>query len=178
MAVHFHLFAHTVSGQPRASAQDDIGSPGASPKFAEIADELTVRERFPDNIYVQRLLDYLQRLNVRLDVSTEPEQWLYVPRERSLWVWMPDLHTQPLTYIVVILAHEIGHVLDFDANPHYKAIIEDLHWSEVPDHLERTAFVRGFHVLQQLHIPITLPQYVSLIEQPMADAVLRELQAA
>lgn len=137
---------------------------------------LSVKNMFPDNVYVHRLLHYLDILNVRIGVSSEPEQWLYHPRYRTLWVWTPDLQTQPLTYIVVILAHEIGHVLDFDANPHHKTIIADLHWSEAPDYIERIAFVRGFHVLQQLQIPVTLSQYISLIESPMAEAVARELQ--
>lgn len=134
-----------------------------------------VRPLFPDNTYVTRLLDYLAALNVRLEISSEPEQWLYHPRYRTLSVWLPDLNTQPLSYIVVILAHEIGHVLDFDENPHYVTLIADLHWSEVPDHIELVAFTRGFVVLQQLHIPVTVQQYLALIEQPMSDAVAREL---
>lgn len=134
-----------------------------------------MRLLFPDNQYIRRLLDCLEQLGVRLAASTEPEQWLYHPGLRTLWVWVPDLHIQPLTYIVVILAHEIGHILDFDANPHHQAQIADLHWSEVPDHIEQAAFVRGFYLLQQLHIPVTLTQYLALIEQPMAASVARQL---
>lgn len=136
-----------------------------------------VRGLFPDNVYVQRLLNCLRTLNVRLGVSTEWEQWLYHPKYRTLWVWKPDLHTQPLTYIVVILAHEIGHVLDFDEKPHYKTVTSNLHWSEVPAEIERSAFVRGFILLQQLSIPVTLPQYLHMIEPHMAASVERELIA-
>lgn len=136
-----------------------------------------VRMLFPENEYVQRLLDCLRKLNVRLGISNEREQWLYHPKYRTLWVWKPDLHTQPLSYIVVILAHEIGHVLDFDEKPHYREVTKNLHWSEVPHEIERSAFVRGFLLLQQLAIPITLPQYLYMIEPWMASTVEDELVA-
>lgn len=130
-----------------------------------------VRRLFPTNVFVQRLLTRLESLNVRLAISTEQEQWLYHPGYRTLWVWEPDIRTQPLSYIVVILAHETGHVLDFDEKPHYRAIIQNLHWSQVPDEIECSAFVRGFLLLQELAIPMTLPQYLQMIERPMADQV-------
>lgn len=134
-----------------------------------------VRNLFPEHPYVRSLLDCLRTLNVRLAISTEVEQWLYHPKYRTLWVWEPDLRTQPLAYIVVILAHEIGHVLDFDEKPHYVEITKNLHWSEVPDEIERSAFVRGFLLLQQLRIPMTLEQYLFMIEQPMAAEVEEEI---
>lgn len=130
-----------------------------------------IRRLFPANVFVQRLLQRLESLNVRLGVSTEPEQWLYHPGYRTLWVWEPDLRTQPLSYLVVILAHEIGHVLDFDEKPHYRAVTRDLHWSQVPDEIECSAFVRGFQLLQELAVPMTLSQYLQMIERPMADQV-------
>src|SRR5690625_1958525 len=36
---------------------------------------LSVKNMFPDNVYVHRLLHYLDILNVRIGVSSEPEQW-------------------------------------------------------------------------------------------------------
>lgn len=130
-----------------------------------------VRRMFPANVYVQRLLQRLEALNVRLGVSTEREQWLYHPGYRTLWVWEPDIGTQPLSYLVVILAHELGHVMDFDEKPHYLAITRDLHWSQVPDEIECSAFVRGFLLLQELDIPMSLEQYLHMIEPPMAEQV-------
>lgn len=134
-----------------------------------------VRRLFPANVFVQRLLNRLESLNVRLGISTEREQWLYHPGYRTLWVWEPDVRNQPLSYIVVILAHEIGHVLDFDEKPHYRAITRHLHWSQVPDEIECSAFVRGFLLLQELGVPMTLPQYLQMIERPMADQVHAQL---
>ncbi|HLT59488.1 MAG TPA: hypothetical protein VKZ69_12045 [Limnochordales bacterium] len=134
-----------------------------------------VRRLFPANVYVQRLLDRLEALGVGLGISTEPGQWLYHPGYRTLWVWEPDLRTQPLSYLVVILAHELGHVLDFDENPHYRAITRDLHWTAVPDEIECSAFVRGFLLLRELAVPIHLGQYLAMIETPMAAQVGWEL---
>ena len=134
-----------------------------------------VRRLFPGNIYVQRLLAKLEELNVGLGVSSEPGQWLYHPAYRTLWVWVPDLRTQPLSYLVVILAHELGHVLDFDEKPHYRTITRDLHWTDVPDEIECSAFVRGFFLLQELGVPISLGEYLAMIETPMAAQVGWEL---
>ena len=134
-----------------------------------------VRRLFPKNVYVQRLLAKLESLNVGLGISTEPGQWLYHPAFRTLWVWEPDLRTQPLSYLVVILAHELGHVLDFDEKPHYWAITRNLHWTQVPDEIECSAFVRGFLLLQELGVPINLPQYLAMIDTPMAAQVGWEL---
>ncbi|HEY8417183.1 MAG TPA: hypothetical protein VIK93_03995 [Limnochordales bacterium] len=137
-----------------------------------------VRRLFPGNIYVQRLLAKLEQLNVGLGISSEPGQWLYHPAYRTLWVWVPDLRTQPLSYLVVILAHELGHVLDFDEKPHYRAITRDLHWAQVPDEIECSAFVRGFLLLQELGVPISLGEYLAMIETPMAAQVGWELLTA
>src|SRR5690625_2119417 len=137
-----------------------------------------VRRLFPTNVFVQRLLNRLESLNVRLAISTEQEQWLYHPGYRTLWVWEPDIRTQPLSYLVVILAHEMGHVLDFDEKPHYRTITRHLHWSQVPDEIECSAFVRGFLLLQELAVPMTLPQYLQMIERPMADQVHARLMHA
>ncbi|HEY8531547.1 MAG TPA: hypothetical protein VIL08_04790, partial [Limnochorda sp.] len=81
------------------------------------------------------------------------------------------------SFLVVILAHELGHVLDFDANPHYRELVRDLHWSEVPLDIERSAFVRGFRILQALDIPVSLEAYLAMIEEPMASEVGRDLLA-
>jgi len=70
-----------------------------------------------------------------------------------------------------MLAHEIGHVLDFDEHPEWVEAIRHLHWSQVPHHMERSAFVRGFQVLEGLRIPMGVEQYVSWIVEPMASRV-------
>lgn len=132
---------------------------------------------FPRNKYVFRLLRSFQALGVRLKPGTVREQWLYRPDERALYVWLPDLSSQSLSFLVVILAHELGHVLDFDANPHYQELVRHLHWSEVPLEIERSAFVRGFRILEALQIPVSLEAYLAMIEEPMASEVERALRA-
>ncbi|MBO8141275.1 MAG: hypothetical protein H0Z37_03725 [Firmicutes bacterium] len=136
-----------------------------------------VRRLFPPNVYVQRLLNKLEALHVGLRPSREWQQWLYHPAYRVLLVWEPDLRTQPLSYLVVILAHEIGHVLDFDEKPHYRALTRHLRWWQVPDEIERSAFVRGFSVLQELAVPVTLEQYLTMMEPRMAAQVAWALGA-
>lgn len=133
--------------------------------------------RFPSNPYVSRLLRAARRLQVRLDSSDVPGQWLYRPDERTLYVWEPDLTGESLSFLVVILAHELGHVLDLDERPEHRAIIRSLHWSQVPWEIERAAFIRGFRILEALRIPVSLEAYLQMIEEPAASEVGAALRA-
>lgn len=133
--------------------------------------------QFPRNQYILRLLRSFQALGVRLRPGQVREQWLYHPEERILDVWTPDLSRQSLSFLVVILAHELGHVLDFDEKPQELERIRHHHWSQVPWEIERSAFVRGFRILQALQIPVSLEAYLQMIEEPMATQVGAALRA-
>lgn len=133
--------------------------------------------RFPANTYVHRLISLACHLGIRFTASDVHEQWLYHPEYRTIYVWEPDLVDQSLSYLVVVLSHELGHALDFDASPELRRITRDLHWSDVPDSIERSAFVRGFLILQELGIPINLRAYTSMIQEPMATEVAREIES-
>ena len=132
-----------------------------------------VRGLFPSNVYVQRLLSKAEALHVLFLGSQVSEQWLYHPAYRTLCVWLPDLKDTSLSYLVTMLAHELGHVLDFDAKPQYLEAIRDIPWFAVPSEIELSAFVSGFRIIQELGIPVTLVQYCQMIERPMSDLVAR-----
>lgn len=112
-----------------------------------------LQAEFPKNPYVQRLLARASAMGIRLRESDVHEQWLYHPGTRTIYVWQPDLASQSLSYLVVILAHEIGHAIDFDLHPQHRTITRHLHWSEAPDFIERNAFVYAYLLLQELNIP-------------------------
>ncbi|BAS29145.1 hypothetical protein [Limnochorda pilosa] len=133
--------------------------------------------RFPQNAHLQGLLQAACRLEVNLEASDVAGQWLYRPDERTLYVWEPDLENESLSFLVVILAHELGHVLDFDEKPHYREVIRTLHWSQVPEEIERSAFIRGFRILEALGIPVSLEAYLQMIEEPVAAQVGAALRA-
>lgn len=133
-------------------------------------------ERFPDNVYVRRLVSKADELNVSFDSSPIEAQWLYHPDQRVVYVWEPDLAEQSLSYLVVILAHELGHVVDFDNNPKHRRATRNLHWLEVPDEIELAAFVQGFRILKELAIPISLDQYEQMIEEPMGILVRQKIE--
>ena len=135
------------------------------------AKDRACRGLFPHNVYVQRLLQKAMALDVLFLDSQVEEQWLYHPDYRTLCVWLPDLAAGSLSYLVVMLAHELGHVLDFDAKPRYLDAIRGVPWFAVPYEIELSAFVSGFQIIQELDIPITLEQYCQMIEKPMADLV-------
>ena len=132
-----------------------------------------VRGMFPRNVYVQRLLKKAESLHVLFLDSQVEDQWLYHPNYRALCIWLPDLGASSLSYLVMMLAHELGHVLDFDAKPHYLRAIQGVPWFEVPWEIELSAFVSGFRIIQELQIPVTLSQYCQMIEPPMAKLVTR-----
>lgn len=130
-----------------------------------------VRNLFPDNIYVQRLLGKAASLHVFFLDSQVKEQWLYHPDYRTLCVWLPDLEDSSLSYVVIMLAHELGHVVDFDIKPHYLAAIQNVPWFAVPIEIELSAFLTGFQIIRELDIPVTLAQYCQMIEPPMGKLV-------
>lgn len=135
-------------------------------------------DKFPDNPYIQRLLDKAAELNVTIARSPVHEQWLYHPDHRTLYVWEPDLDEESLSYLVVVLAHELGHVVDFDENPRRRAVTRYLHWSQVPDEIEIAAFVEGFHILKELSVPISLDDYTMMIEPPIAASVRERIESS
>lgn len=132
---------------------------------------------FPDNPYLERLVAKAESLDVTFACSPVPEQWLYHPEHRTIYVWEPDLTKQSLTYLVVVLAHELGHVVDFDRDRRHFRMTRDIHWSEAPDEVEMAAFVRGYRILKDLWIPISLDHYEMMIQEPMAAEVRKALES-
>ncbi len=133
--------------------------------------------RFPRNEFVRRLLAKAASLGVRFAKSPVAEQWLYHPEHRTIYLWEPDLTEQPLSYLVVILAHELGHAVDFDHNPRHQRIASSLHWRQVPDEIEIAAFVEGFLILKELWIPVSLDQYVEMIQPPLGQRVRERIES-
>lgn len=142
----------------------------------QVAAETDLWTSFPPNQYIQRLLDCCRTMEVTLAHSPVPEQWLYHPAYRSIYVWEPDLSLQSLSFLTVILAHELGHAVDFDSHPGHVAITCNLHWSQTPAFIERAAFVNGFLILKDLCIPISIKQYAAMIDGPMAGEVIAEVE--
>ncbi|HHW10511.1 MAG TPA: hypothetical protein GXX29_11090 [Firmicutes bacterium] len=149
-------------------------------KNKRLADRRTedqhLRQLFPDNPHLQKLLAKCTAMQVSLSRSLVPEQWLYHPGRRTIMVWEPDLTEQSLSFLVVILAHELGHAADFDAHPNKRRMIKHLHWASAPPSLEKAAFVRGFRLLMELSIPVSLDDYIMMIEPPMAEKVRAEIE--
>lgn len=135
-----------------------------------------LRSRFPENEYIRRLLGKAASLGVRFAKSPVFEQWLYHPEHRTIYVWEPDLTEESLTYLVVVLAHELGHVTDFDKNPRHQRIASTLHWLQVPDEIEIAAFVQGFRILKELWIPISLDEYILMIHPPLGARVRERIE--
>ncbi len=131
---------------------------------------------FPDNIYVQRLVDRAETLGISFATSPVKEQWLYHPEHERIYVWEPDLALQSLSYLVVILAHELGHARDFEENPAHLRLTRNLLWSEVPHSVEIAAFVNGFAILKELWIPVSLDQYILMISPEIAVDVRRQIE--
>lgn len=133
-------------------------------------------DRFPANPFVRRLLDRAQALGIRFAPSPLEGEWLYHPAFRTIYLWEPDLTQASLSYLVTILAHELGHAIDFDRHPEHLALTHGRHWSQTPARLERAAFINGFILLQELQIPFELDAYLAMIAEPMARDVRRTLQ--
>lgn len=131
---------------------------------------------FPKNPFIERLLAKAEELSIHFEPSPVHEQWLYQPDRRAILVWEPDLASQSLSYLVVILAHELGHAIDFDRDPSRRSAVRGLHWLDVPDEVEIAAFVEGFLLLKELRIPISLSQYEMMIAEPLAGLVREEIE--
>lgn len=132
--------------------------------------------RFPVNRYVRRLVAKAEAMGISFAPSPVAEQWLYHPEDRIIYVWEPDLERESLSYIVVVLAHELGHAVDFSTNPLHLRLVRDLHWSQVPVEIEVAAFVQGFRILKELSIPVSLDQYERMISPAIAATVRRRLE--
>ena len=129
----------------------------------------------PENPYLGLLVDKAAKLGVCLDKSPVTDLWLYHPRYRTISIWEPDLYQQPLGFICTVFAHELGHVVDFDANPAYQELTKAMHWLEVPLDIEFSAFMTGYQILVDLGIPMTTDDYAFFIEEPMRAMVLTAL---
>jgi hypothetical protein len=77
---------------------------------------------------------------------------------------------------VTILAHELGHAMDFDDHPAHITLTSALHWTEVPTFIEQAAFVNGFRIMKELHIPVSLENYASMIDENLADDVVAQIE--
>jgi hypothetical protein len=135
--------------------------------------ENTLATQFPKNEYIHRLLYLAEKMDIAFSESPEPERWLYHPGRRCIYAWLPDLKDQSLSYLVVVIAHELGHAMDFDRHPDLIEAIAHLHYSEMPVELEFKAFINGYLILEKLDIPVSLSQYCQMIEPPM-DAKVKD----
>lgn len=147
----------------------EAASPGLVPPGASLAGA------FPDNPFVRRLVDFALARGIRFEASPYPEQWLYHPGRRAILVWPPDLRQQTLTFLVLILAHELGHARDFDRRPYLSQLLRRRPDPRLQHAVERSAFVGGFELLKQLQVPVSLSQYVAGILPPMDQEVHRVL---
>ncbi|MBO8126330.1 MAG: hypothetical protein H0Z38_03735 [Firmicutes bacterium] len=130
---------------------------------------------WPQNQYFQLLMDKAWQLNVELRSSKIHELWYYRPESRTIFVWEPDLTNEPLTYLVTIFAHELGHVKDFDRNPEFITRTRDLHYSDVPWDIEFSAFLTGYQIIQEAGIPLKPEAYAFFISPPMQQQVLEAI---
>jgi hypothetical protein len=129
-------------------------------------------------VYLDRLADKASELGVALQKSEIDQLWFYYPPERAIAVWEPDLTEQPLGFVLTVFAHELGHVVDFDANPQLAAATRHLHFSQVPSEIEVSGFVNGYRILQEAGIPLTIADYTFFIEEPLACRVRALLSGA
>lgn len=132
-------------------------------------------QQFPPNPFLQRLVRAALAYSISFEQSPAPEQWMYHPGRRAILVWMPDLRSQSMSYLVTIMAHELGHALHFDRHPRLARKLFSSASLELDWMVEREAFVEGFLLLKRLAIPVSLEQYLRMIEPPMASEVARSL---
>lgn len=125
----------------------------------------------PANEYLDRLVAKAHSLGVALEKSEIDQLWFYYPPERAIAIWEPDLYQQPLGFLLTVLAHELGHVVDFDADPRLAEATRHLHYSQVPLSIEVSGFVTGYRLLQEANIPLTVEEYTFFIEEPLAGCV-------
>lgn len=132
----------------------------------------------PSQEYLDRLVAKAAELGVDLQKSEIDQLWFYYPPERAIAIWEPDLYEQPLGFVLTVLAHELGHVLDFDADPRLAQLTRHLHYSQVPFDVEVSGFVSGYRLLRETGIPLTVDEYTFFIEEPLAQAVRMVLTGA
>lgn len=142
---------------------------------AELTSDAIAR-RFPPNPFVARLVRTAQQWGVAFEASPIPDQWLYHPGRRAIMVWLPDLEGQSLSYLVTIMAHELGHAQDFDRHPELAKRLFATDDPRLHRAAERAAFVNGFLLLKRLSIPVSLSQYLAMVEPPMDREVGRALR--
>lgn len=135
-----------------------------------------IAARFPPNPFLDRLVHTAREWGIRFEASPVFEQWLYHPVRRAILVWLPDLEQQSLSYLVTIMAHELGHAADFDRRPDLVRRLASGGDPRLQHALERAAFVNGFVLLKRLSIPVSLSQYVAMVEPPMDRHVERALR--
>lgn len=133
-------------------------------------------QAFPQNPYVRRLVEFALGRGISFEESPVPEQWMYHPGRRAILLWPPDLREQTLTYLVLILAHELGHACDFDRRPRLMERLQRTGDPRLYRAVERSAFVQGFVLLKRLQIPVSLSQYLAGILPPMDAEVARALR--
>ncbi|WP_324668507.1 hypothetical protein [Geochorda subterranea] len=133
--------------------------------------------RFPPNPYVQRLVRAARAMGIAFEPSPLPEQWMYHPGRRAILIWGPDLSHQSLSYLVVIMAHELGHALDFERRRCAAAMLGHGQVSGHELEMEQAACVEGFLLLKRLAIPVSLRQYLMMLEPPLAGRVQADLEA-
>ncbi|MDI6870882.1 MAG: hypothetical protein QME79_05890 [Bacillota bacterium] len=150
------------------TAASPVGKPGRGPDRS-----LTL----PSHEYLDRLVAKAGELGVELQKSEIDELWFYYPPERAIAIWEPDLYQQPLGFVLTVLAHELGHVVDFDADPHLVEVTHNLHYSQIPLDIEVSGFVTGYRIIQETGIPLSVEEYLFFIEEPLAHCVRARLTA-
>jgi len=133
---------------------------------------------WPNNEYFQLLIDKAWQLNVELRSSKIHELWYFRPDSRTIFIWEPDLTTEPLAYLLTVFGHELGHVTDFDRNPEYVSRTKDLHYSNVPWDIELSGFISGYRLLSELGIPLPPETFAFFIAPPMQQQVLEILNSS
>lgn len=129
-------------------------------------------ERYlPGNQFISTLIEYAKRRGVKFSYSRTP-LWYYRPDTRTIYLWKEDLKSQPLGFLITALAHEIGHVVDFDLHPDKARVIACLGVDEVPEEVEINAFLIGYKVIRDLKIPFSVSHYVQWISEPLKKRVL------
>jgi len=123
------------------------------------------------NQFIKALVEYAKRRGVKFSHSQTP-LWYYRPDTRTIYLWKNDLILQPLEFLITALAHEIGHVVDFDLYPEKASAITCLGFDEVPEEVEISAFLIGFKIIKELKIPFSISHYVCWISEPLKKKVL------
>ena len=128
-------------------------------------------QQFPQNTFINALVQFALLRGVKFALSPIP-LWHYRPDKRTIYYWKDDLVFQPLEFVITALAHELGHVVDFELHPEKAQVIAYLGVDDVPDDLEISAFLTGFRIIKELKIPVTAHRYVHWIAEPLKKQIL------